>query len=122
MRYIVTGMDTLRRRQKLEDPCNENWKNFDYDVIEMNLKKVGCKNIYHKIQTGWPLCKNTTDIIKANFPFRSDIIQTQYNPPCKQVNKMNYVYEEMDYPGKQGTFWITILLLDSRYTEIVQTR
>ena len=122
MKYIVTGMDILRRRQKSEDPCNENWKNFDYDVIEMNIKKVGCKNIYHKIPTGWPLCKNTTDIKKANFPFRSDIIQTKYNPPCKQVNKMSYVYEEMDYPDEQGTFWITILLLYSRYTEIVQTR
>ena len=122
MKYIVNGMDTLRRRQKSEDPCNENWKNFDNDVIEMNVKKVGCKNIYHKNPADWPVCNNTMDIRKANFPFRSDIIRKKYNPPCKQVDKMHYVYEEMDYPDEPNTFWITILLLDSRYTEIVQTR
>ena len=122
MKYIVNGMSTLRRRQKSDVPCNENWKKFDNDVIEMNVKKVGCKNIYHKNPTDWPLCNNTTDIRKANFPFRSDIIQKKYDPPCKQVDKMNYVYEETDYPDEPGTFWITILLQDSRYTETIQTR
>ena len=121
MKYIINGLDTLKRRQKSEDPCHDNWKNFDNDVIEMNIRNVGCKNIYHKNPTDWPICNNRTYIRKANFPFRSDILK-KYNPPCRQVDKMHYVYEEMDYPDEPGTFWVTILLLDSRYTEIVQTR
>ena len=122
MKYIVNGMDTLRRRQKSEDPCNENWKNFDNHVIETHVKTVGCKNIYHKNLTDWPLCKNTTDISKANFPFRSDVIHKKYNPPCKQVDKMHYLYEETAYSDEPGTVWITMNVLDPRYKETIQTR
>ena len=57
----------------------------------------------------------------AHFPFRSDEVK-RYNPPCKQVDKILYTYEEQYYPDREGTFWVTMLILDSRYKEIVQTR
>ena len=121
MKYVINGMELLKRRQKDTDPCNENWKQFDDSVVEKNIEKVGCRAIYHKTVADWPLCRNKEDIQKANFPFSTDEIK-KFDAPCKQVEKIRFTYEEMDYPDQEGTFWITMLLLDDRYKEIVQTR
>ena len=121
MKYIINGMDILRRRQKDKEMCNENWLNFDESIIEMNLRKVGCRAMYQRKYSHIPLCNNMTSTQRAHFPFRSDEVK-KYNPPCKQVDKILYTYEEQHYPDREGTFWVTMLILDSRYKEIVQTR
>ena len=125
MRHVINGMEILKRRKKANFPCDENWKYFDDHVIEKHTKKFDCRAIYHKKVGNKPLCDNKTSIHQINFPFQSDELKN-YAPPCKGVEKIHYTYEEYDLSGTrwfgEETFWVTILLLDSRYKEIVQTR
>ena len=125
MAYTINEMEILRRRKKPNSICNENWKHFDDIAIERHIRRVGCRPIYYKENVDVPLCNNETIIRNAIFPFRSDEIK-KYAPPCKEVRKIDFTYEERDLSdsiwGDEGAFWVTILLLDSRYKEVVQTR
>ena len=45
MRFKIKGVEVVRRRQKSSQPCNENWEDYDNEIINNHIQKNGCKNV-----------------------------------------------------------------------------
>ena len=124
MAFIVTGMEVMKRRNKREQPCNEEWHNHDNIVLMRHSKSVACKApyIYHNISI--KPCSTKNEIKRARFTLRYD--DYHYIPPCKAMEKLSYTYTEADlhnthWAGK-GMFWIGVALRNPNFKEIAQTR
>ena len=125
MLFKINGMEIINRRQKHNNPCSQDWQNYDQRVMEAHIRKTGCKSLYHKGNSTIPKCDSKEKIKRVNFPFGTEEANV-YSHPCKAVEKIYYTYEEEElsntiYKGS-GKFWVGILLFDPRFKEITQNR
>ena len=79
------SMEVLHSRDKLEDRCNQNWKNQDDDDLKYIMKRIGCNPKYWKIETNLPYCSNETQYELALIELKriAGLI-----PPCKGIEKL----------------------------------
>ena len=43
IRFKINSVEVLRRRNKANEPCNENWENYDDNILVKHTEAVGCK-------------------------------------------------------------------------------
>ena len=48
MRYTVTDVEVMKRRNKVDDRCDMNWQNHDRNLILQHAKSIGCMPSYQK--------------------------------------------------------------------------
>ena len=126
MRFRVESMDVLNKRNKDNDPCRDDWKNYDFDILTEYVEKMKCRAPYHIFSVQFPLCSTNEQLKKAlAFSLSSGVIDDRTHP-CKIAEKISYTYEEAD--GKEtgwfssNEFWISLYFYNRRYKEITQTR
>ena len=129
MRFKISTVEVVRRRQKQNFQCNENWKNFDNEVLKSHVKSAGCQPIYlsSSFEENYaPICTTKEQIKKATFALRSDGYGIL--PPCRSMEQISYSFDESTIDpkkwnwGKEETFFIKIALLNSRFKDVYQTR
>ena len=125
MHFQLTGMDVMNRRQKKNDHCNPNWRNYDISVIEEKIRKSGCRMTYETANMSAPKC-NTKAAIIENKKGPDHYEESGLQPPCRSVEKIGYAYDEYDldateWAGK-GYFWVTLEIMDQKHKEIDQHR
>ena len=125
MKFHIRGVEVLRRRQKWNSPCNENWQNQDSEIIHKYTHNLGCRPPYLKPQEGVPLC-STKEQMKKNFHLRTDDYGVL--PPCQEMKNIWCWYEESTVDpnilewGRRGFFWIGIVFSQEDFKEISQIR
>ena len=129
MRFKIKGVELVRRRQKKNSPCNENWEDYDYEIIENHIQKVGCRPLYLSSTSNVhhaPVCSTKEQMKNAVFNLRTD----EYGvlTPCTSMEEISYEFEESTLDpknsdwGKEGTFWIGLFFYNSHYKDIFQIR
>ena len=122
MNFQIKGVERIQRRNKRSFPCNENWKNHDFDILENHARNIGCTPPYHERIIGIPVCSTKNELLASMFNLRFD--DYGMHPPCQAMEKIYYNYQEPDMDGtawyKPGHFWIGIWINNPKFKEIVQ--
>ena len=104
MFFNVKNINVISRRNKANEKCQENWRQFDEFVIHKMAEDAGCIPKYWNLTIKVPFCTNTTQMEKfADQP--SPAMVESLNPPCKMIDRLDYSYEEIDEEnsGENGT-------------------
>ena len=79
MMFHITGVEVLKRRQKRDRPCNENWEDHDKYIKKHQSAAMGCRLPYIGDVENVPLC-TTKKQMKKKFFYQED--DYGVNPPC----------------------------------------
>ena len=124
MKFKVNGVEILQRRNKNNQPCVENWQNYDDAVLVKHLSKIGCRSPYQMPSVDYPICDTKEKIRKSQFNLTTGEIDIY--PPCKAMEKVYYTFKETDLEatewGIKGHFWASIYLYDHQFKNISKTR
>ena len=124
MVFNVQGVEVLRRRNKVDSPCEQDWKYYDYKMLEEQLKEVGCRAPYQKPRTEFMLCNTSYQMNNLRLSLKDS--KFKQSPPCRAMEKIYYEYrdsilEETSFARKDH-FWLGIGIRDPQFKEILQTR
>ena len=116
----VGSMEVIRRRDKLDSRCNENWRNQDEDDLNNILKKIGCNPKYWNMRSNLPYCSNHTQYQSA---IRELQLMSESIPPCKRIEKLTQMTYEIDesqyYNGDHNRLMLRFFFnRDTVYKEI----
>ena len=116
----VGSMEVIRRRDKLDSRCNENWRNQDEDDRNNILKKIGCNPKYWNMRSNLPYCSNHTQYQSA---IRELHLMSESIPPCKRIEKLTQMTYEIDespnYNGDHNRLMLRFFFnRDTVYKEI----
>ena len=126
MWFTVHGMEVVNRRNTKSNPCIENWKNYDSELLENHAIGIGCRAPYQQnLNSSISLCQTGEDMQLAKLgPDRHEEIGLQ--PPCRSVEKIEYSYVDHELNASiwsgQGNFWIELIFTYQRFREIAQSR
>ena len=114
MRFIVHNVEMFKRRRN----CNQNWVDYDNEVIQYHMQKVGCRPPYHISNHTLPICQSNKQM--KDIALRLSLgISHDFVPPCKGMEVVNYKYREAELSGSKwgstGHVWSTLYIQDSRY-------
>ena len=122
MDFGIKEVERIRRRNKLFQPCNENWRNFDYDILQDHAQSVGCTPPYYSNIKNIPSCTTQEQIRKSMFTLQLD----DYGkfPPCQGIHRVDYRFDETDLDGTEwsgsGEFWIGLYINNQKFKDVVQ--
>ena len=95
-----------------EKKCIRNWVNYDTEVMEHSVQKVGCAPPYYLSKRVLPLCTNSVQLRNISNAISIGNYHGMFSPPCKSMEHIDFKYEEVDWKGtvydSNGTFWMTL--------------
>ena len=93
IKVYVGSIEVVKRRNKKEYECYEDWKNYDTWFLNQLIERVGCNPTYLKIQSQLPNCSEIHEYrsFKDEFNFKKGI-----PPPCKSIEKLTQTMFEQD--------------------------
>ena len=135
MRFKVDNMEVIRRRNKAQRPCQENWMDYDNSVLKEYLNGVGCRMPFHDANIiKLPLCNKSESIKKvwSEAPSLASLGKSKNIPPCKSMVKIGYRFDEGDLVTKnkqsedswkfRSNQFAVLLSYNPYFKEIVQER
>ena len=129
LRYKIKGVEFIRRRNKKNQPCYEDWTNYDAEILRRHVIKSGCSPLYFRNNYNKSFCSSKDQMVSSLFTLRFD--EYDIHPPCQGMEKIDYsfedhVYEEKDISwnttSSHGLFWFGLYIYDQKYKEIVQIK
>ena len=125
MKFVVSGVEILRRREDGNQPCDKDWQHYDDKITEQFTDQVGCITPYQSVKnSNISICSDGLKMRAARFYLFGQ--PHHLPPPCKTLVKINYDYEEFELAdsdwGRDGNFWITFRLHNHGFKEIVLSR
>ena len=102
MAYRVRNMGVISRRNKKNDPCIEDWRQYDQQFMEHKMNEIGCRPPHWKTTYDLPTCTNANHMKTfSRHPTNAEI--EVFFQPCKVVNWLDYSYEEF---GSDDLRWV----------------
>ena len=101
---LIAGMEILKRRDKKDDPCITNWKDYDNILMNEHIDRVGCSNPY--LNQGKVICSNATKIKESRYDM--NIIRRKFKA-CQEMSNIEIQYIDKGIsPAANATFslWI----------------
>ena len=92
MHFVVEDIIVRNRRNKKKSPCNVNWKYDDQDIMKNAIRQIGCQPLHWPGMSNLPNCSSKEQMKKF-----AELDLKEYKPPCKQIKKVMYAYEELDH-------------------------
>ena len=84
---IMSSIEVLKRRNKMSEPCVEDWMHYDDLVLNRHTTSVECESPYQR-QNG-KLC--TTKRAMKSSQYEVDIAKAKYlPPPCQEITDVKY--------------------------------
>ena len=84
---IMSSIEVLKRRNKMSNPCVEDWMHYDDLVLNTHISSVECESPYQR-QNG-KLC--TTKREMKSSQYEVDIAKAKYlPPPCQEITDVKY--------------------------------
>ena len=124
MKFNIDGVEILQRRNKRSQPCIENWKNYDDEVLVKHLNNIKCRSPYQSPSNEYPICNTTKEMKKSQFNLMTGEIDMY--PPCKAMEKVYYTFKETNLEGTEWSikdhFWVGIYFFDHQFKNITKTR
>ena len=90
----AANVDVLKRRDKLKEPCNTDWKHQDGLHLDAIISALGCKPFYLQSSLQLPTCTKKDEYSKFDLGTRKNENQyVQHTGPCREVEKVFYQFE-----------------------------
>ena len=99
MRYEIRDVEANRHRIQPQEPCIEDWKNYDQIVMDEIMSAAGCRPPHWEATHNLSLCSNPNHM--AYFydqPLPAAI--EKFGPPCTVIENLQYRYYEQEYSNK----------------------
>ena len=93
MTFDVQNVDVITRRNKLVEPCLEDWKTYDDQFMENKMNEIGCHPPHWKINSDLPLCSEAIQM-KSFKTFEDTYDIYSFDSPCKEIYRLDYSYDE----------------------------
>lgn len=98
MEFTVRNIDVITRRNKLKNPCIEDWKHYDKYIMENKMQLVGCRPPHWESTSNLSLCSNKSQM--KHFAEQPTTIEVEsFPPPCKAIDRLDYTFGEFDTLG-----------------------
>ena len=137
MRFKIGRAEVVRRRQNGRLQCNENWEDYDNEIMKNHVKNIGCRPLYFSSSLGGkdvPICSTREQMKRAQFNLRTDGYGVL--PPCTSMEEISYEYEESTIESKdvadtawdegkvakEGLIFLGMIFFNPNFKDIVQTR
>ena len=95
-------VDIHRYKSRLHN-CVQDWKNYDYLMVEEDIKSAGCKAAYHPKGLKWPICSTKEQMAAV----QTTLLKRPH--PCREIETINYQMVENSVGNKpikmQGKSW-----------------
>ena len=119
MKFIMTKVEVLERRNKRNLPCIDNRVNYDQQAYNDHVKRIGCKPPYLNVHGNYSNCKSKEKMRQTHFNYL--FVRRSLTNPCTSLQNINYRYEEIDVKRKAPTFSVEVYLPET-FKEIQQVR
>ena len=91
--FRVKNIEVITRRNKINEPCEEDWRNFDNHIMEGMMRKTGCCPPHWKTNLGLPICSNHHQM--KTFSIQPTTAEMEsYIQPCRVINQFDYIYSK----------------------------
>ena len=101
MEFNINNINVISRRNKAQESCVKDWRNYDEFVMRTMMTKSGCHPPQWRETFAWntsldlPLCQNTSQMkIFAEQPTIAKIESLM--PPCRSIDRLHYHYHEKE--------------------------
>ena len=136
LKFKVTNLEVLRRRNKASQPCNDRW-NTDDEILDKVINVVGCKPPHWNVDSNVGTCANQSHLQSYNLPFIEWIPNVpsmefldELAPPCQEILEINYEYIDTEWKRAEfegldvdtDFFEVQLLFPSSTYKEIIHVR
>ena len=99
MEFGVKNVEVITRRNRVQEPCEKDWKNYDKYIMNEMLRKAGCRPPHWKTDLDLSICSDPQQMkIFSRQPNTAEL--ESFIQPCKIINKLDYTYEEYDIGGE----------------------
>ena len=95
MLFDIKNIDVVTQRNTRHEPCHSNWQNFDQHLMDDIMLDVGCHPPHRNSTYNIPLCTNLTQMKQVDMQPSTSKVDS-YDPPCKFILRLDYVYKETD--------------------------
>ena len=125
MRFKIDSMEVIKRRNKINYPCLQEWKHYDGVIMNHHAKTTNCTTPYQKRLKDIPICTTREKMKEADFSFSSGKV-SNYPPPYTAAEKISCTFEEVESTGTdwygEGDFYVGIYFYNPRFKEIPLSR
>ena len=137
MRFLLKGMEVLRRRQKKDQKCYIP-KHFDDMIFEGIISRTGCRPIFWHLNTSAPLCTTHESYQRIMMEHTDQVARlnktTKYPEPCLEIQKLQIEYIDEDIQSLDDNhnrtselkdndwFMIEFTIMTNNFKEIKQIR
>lgn len=99
MQFRIGNIEVLTHRNKRKEPCNNDWKNDDWNFINLVLNDRNCTPpqwTYGNLA----ICSSKDEIFEVHQKLKTRGLMTAtkdlngYNFPCREIKKLQYYYTE----------------------------
>ena len=105
--FEILSIETVKLRNKWNNPCFVDWMNYDDLLQQKHLKGVGCRPPYLNNLRDFPICNTSQQMKKAKFDFLQ-LPEDYHLVPCQGIPDVPYKYEQ-PFPNKTDGFTIVII-------------
>ena len=102
MEFNVRGLEVSHQRNKDGSPCIDGTPNYDHQLRQWMMSKVGCAPPYWVAKSNMSLCtsryqmKQIAELLRLAF---ANEIETEYDvgdPPCRRMERIQYDMQDID--------------------------
>ena len=83
--FHITSLDIIRRRNKHEYKCMEDWRNFDNLVLKRYMELKDCRVPYIRRNVDIPVCNTQEKMQNARYNGWTFLQKNSFPDPCKEV-------------------------------------
>ena len=116
----VSSIEILKRRNKKEDPCTNDWMSYDQIIELKHLESIGCRAPYQAIQTEIPVC-DTKEKMEESLMDVQELAQ-KHHPPCKEMPSVVYNYGIANHEADLGDNIALYASYPDKWKVITQTQ
>ena len=114
IRFYAENLEIYRRRKN----CHFNSSNYDEDAMKYHFNKLQCRPLYDHSSPHLPVCTEKEQV-KELISIVSLHKHSEFPPPCKAMEKINYKYEIIELTNSiweaKGSFWCTFIVQETRF-------
>ena len=95
LKIEIKNVEVTTRRNKHQDTCIEDWKQYDIYVIDSLRNAVGCNPPHWKTDLKFPQSTNRSQTkALTDMKFNWDI--ESFVPPCRVIDRLDNTLTELD--------------------------
>ena len=96
MIFRVRNIEVITRRNRIHEPCEEDWRHFDQHIMEGMKNKAGCCPPHWKRNLDLPICSNPNQM--KNFDDQPTTSEMESNiQPCRVITRLDYDYTYSEF-------------------------